>query len=115
MPPSPHQDTHVLYTSLSGEDILQQWLAKHPEVLQKHQEIKAKLQKSPVKQHTPEIDKSGQATERGRVATPAISMSTQQAIPAELQPYGNMLPPSLLPPATRAQFPGSSSSVPEWG
>ena len=37
----------VLYSSLSGEEILQQWLSKHPEVAQRHQKMKSNSNQQP--------------------------------------------------------------------
>ena len=37
----PSDQASVLYSSLSGDEILQQWLAKHPEVVQRHQKMKS--------------------------------------------------------------------------
>ena len=37
---TPADQRSVLYSILSGEEILQQWLAKHPEVKLRHEKMK---------------------------------------------------------------------------
>ena len=116
---------------MSGEEILQQWLSEHPAVVDKYQEIKAKagIQSQLEKDRRRNKDASGMGNPEhspgeGNIASQPgseqldsssfLSFQYNHDIPAELQPYKDILPPSLLPLTMRLQFPCSSNTV-EWG
>ena len=113
---SPRSTTaSVLYTNLSGEEILQQWISKHPEVAKKYQVVR---QQTRDPRDEKKIGKSGQGLQpsaaRQRSQQEDSSVVNQHELPPELQPYAGVLPPSLLPPALKLHFPGSTE-VSEWG
>ena len=95
-------DASVLYSSLSGEEILQQWLLKHPELVEKYK----KTQTARDRKSAEEQEKTSSDAE--------LQVDVPHRIPCELEPYRDILPPSLLPPALKVQFPGSSDFA-EWG
>lgn len=125
---------------MSGEEILQQWLTKHPEVVEKYQEIKAKGTRSQLDRPR-EKDRTGSKSgmvcsepfqredatlqpgsnhlvQTDRSSSSSVPMPYKygdgQDVPAELQPFKDILPPSLLPLTMRSRFPTSSSTV-DWG
>ncbi len=109
--PPQSKDAHILYSNLSGKEILQQWMAKHPEVVQKYRALEAadaKESRETKRRNYEVVDES----QSGQQA--ATGIAAQHQLPQELQPYREVLPPSLLPPAMRSQFPGSTDP-PEWG
>ena len=117
---------------MSGEEILQQWLSEHPEVVKKYQEIKPEtgIQSQLEGDRRRNEDAHGMGCSEHSPGTGTItsqpgrsehldsssflSFQYNHDIPVELQPYKDILPPSLLPLTMRPQFPCSSNIV-EWG
>lgn len=113
---------NILYSELSGVEILQQWLDGHPEVVGRHEERV---------QHTGEggrkvIEKGGGRDESGQGDVDkgkrgVEELSSQQMhltctagppaaaqfgdTPLYLEPYGGVLPPSLQPVSSRIAYP----------
>ena len=109
---SPPPASHVLYTNLRGADILQQWLAKHPEVARKHQAFN-EGERALADAGTD--DKSTSQSGRGKsLQSRSPEQSADAGIPVELQPYRDILPPSLLPPALRRPF-AVAMATGDWG
>ncbi len=102
-------DASVLYSTLSGEEILQQWLTKHPEVVKKYQSSKA----AGAKKKEREAGKS-EGFNRTQSEWQSAPVTLQEQLPLDLQPYRDNLPPSLLPPQLQSQYPGVTEDT-EWG
>ena len=97
---------------MSGEEILQQWLSEHPEVVNKYQEIKAETGIQSQLERDRRRNEDGMGRSEHSPGTGIItsqpgsehldsssflSFQYNHDIPAELQPYKDILPPSLLP------------------
>ena len=123
----------VLYSDLSGEEILQQWLDLHPEVMGRHAEEERKSGgrkkgKTLGRQEGEEdavASGSTRAVQSQRVQTsheqpyssPApFRYTAAHSLPPELEPFRAVLPPSLLPLSDRISYPCSMpSDSPGWG
>ena len=85
----------LLHTNVSGEEMLKLWLSKNPAVTKLAQEQ--------------EQDKR---TSRGSVETTSGMDATELGLAVELEPYRDMLPPSLC--ASRTCVPLSHDTA-QWG
>ena len=135
----------IIYSDLSGEEILQQWLDSHPEVVRRYVEQKRqrrRRRRKGGKERGGEGKKEG--GERGREAVedkqergvedhqtrvsynptadvamaPVVSAGAQrEAIPLYLEPYRAILPPSLMPATSRTAYPHTllPEDTSEWG
>ena len=109
--PPQSDNSSVLYSDMSGEEILQQWLTKHPEVTKKYQDIRTEAEQH--KRDTSLSESLPKTPTPNPLLNSTPSVSGVQGLPPELEPYREVLPPSLLPPALRTQFPGYSG-VTNW-
>ena len=100
--------------------MLQQWLAKHPEVVKKYQKIQDEKKSRPDTRECSDSAKYRKVQEASRgqektACTSNLSLAkTDDSIPPDLEPYKDVLPPSLLPHAMKRKFPGSCDPA-EWG
>lgn len=106
----------ILYTEMSGEEILQQWLDSHPEVVERHQK---QLRKRGARRKEEDRGETGQDRDKREVREPpqtlypsaapdtksAPLLTADVSLPLYLQPYSNVLPPSLLPAPSRTAYP----------
>ena len=88
-----HGNVSFLRSGMTGEEILQLWLKQHPDVL------KSESQECQGKAST--TRRSGDEDRTGSPSLSSAPLSQEEAditaIPPELAPYENTLPPSLLP------------------
>ena len=110
----------ILYTEMSGKEILQQWLDSHPEVVERHQK---QLRKRGDRGRKEDRSETGQDRDEREVREPPpqtlqqtlYPSTTRDAksaplppgvgLPLYLQPYSSVLTPSLLPAPSRTAYP----------
>lgn len=116
----------ILYTEMSGEEILQEWLGSHPEVAERHQkQLRKRGVKAGVDREREEEDGNqtgqGDADRDEREPPPQMLLQTLYpstapdtkstpltggvGLPLYLQPYSSVLPPSLLPAPSKTGYP----------
>lgn len=118
------QSASILHSHLSGEEILRQWLARHPEVVRRYQKILEKKEKlSDTRDCSDdatcaEVQQEASGSQENVNTTASTLKQTtvkiDESIPPDLEPFRDVLPPSLLPHAMKRTFPGSSEPA-EWG
>lgn len=121
----------ILYTEMSGEEILQQWLDSHPEVVERHQkqlrkrgdrgrkEDRSETGQERDEEEVRELPQALQQTLYPSTAPDAKSatLTPDISLPLHLHPYSNILPPSLLPAPSRTAYPHTllSDDTSGWG
>ena len=98
----------VLYSELSGEELLQQWLTTHPEVLARYEEQKMKER---------ERRREREGDDGVNDASSGLRGPSREDLPLYLEPYRSFLPQSLMTPTARTAFPHSlaTNDESEWG
>ena len=109
-----HSNVSLLRSTMTGEDILQVWLKQHPEVSRSPQERQARVSQ----EHQTKVSWEHQAKvsipDQSSILPSSGSQDEDDVdIPPELAPYGNSLPPSLLPP--RLQYGMYLATPTQWG
>ena len=96
------QRAEILYSGLSGEEILQQWLTNHPGVVERYEEEEGrKKRKRREEVEVADTNQTPQSLDNG----PSLSQpGSKYLLPPYLEPYRGVLPPSLVPPSARANF-----------
>ena len=133
----------IIYSDLSGEEILQQWLDSHPEVVRRYvEQERQRRRRKGGKKRGGKGKKEGGEREREAVVdkperrvkdhqthvsynptadvamAPVASAGAQrEAIPLYLEPYRAVLPPSLMPATSKTAYPHTllPEDTSEWG
>lgn len=124
---SASERAEVLYSELSGEEILQQWLDSHPEVLVHYEEYtrrKKRRRRSEgggdrgegVGKKRDGAGSSGYK-ETNLLQHHKLSSTLNDKLPLYLEPYRGALPPSLMPINIRTTHPHTllPDNSPGWG
>ncbi|CAI8017484.1 Zinc finger CCCH domain-containing protein 3 [Geodia barretti] len=98
-----HERAEILYSELSGEEILRQWLSSHPELVQRCEEMGKKRTR---KEEVAVRDGSTKQAPVSSTTGPSLTQAGgKDMLPAYLEPYRAALPPSLLPQSAGSNYP----------
>ena len=97
-----HERAEILYSELSGEEILRQWLSSHPELVERCEEMGKKRTRKEVAVR----DRSTKQAPVSSTTGPSLTQAGgKDMLPAYLEPYRAALPPSLLPQSAGSNYP----------